>query len=328
MLACLPLPQKTPRKQCKPNSGAPTLGIRGDTNISVLSTYTRPMLLEKLISAHLMHVVPVRHFNPGAPLDAIKVGDVPWKSFSVSFDGEIPEGDTTAWKHASYDVWFRDPHMVLKNQLKNPDFAKEMDVSPKIVRDEGGRRQYTDFMSGDWAWRQADEIAKNPENHGATFCPTILGSDKTTVLVATGQNEYYPLYLSNGLVHNNVRRAHRNALTLIAFLAIPKRMVSSDALDAKDTGRRAHQHTEAVFEALRTKEMWDDYGIIDDIMSQLLTSITIFSHSLMDFWHIQRPLVTWVTDYINEVHTPAEAKKILADIDRRIAAAPPFPDLQ
>jgi len=67
-----------------------------------------------------------------------------------------------------------------------------------------------------------DEIAKDPANHGATFCPTMLGSDKTTVSVATGQNDFYPLYFSNGLVHNNVRRAHRNALTLIAFLAIPK----------------------------------------------------------------------------------------------------------
>lgn len=62
----------------------------------------------------------------------------------------------------------------------------------------------------------------DPQNHGATFCPIILGSDKTTVSVATGQNEYYPLYMSNGLVWNNVRRAHRNALTLISFLAIPK----------------------------------------------------------------------------------------------------------
>ncbi|KAF8809904.1 hypothetical protein BYT27DRAFT_7209853 [Phlegmacium glaucopus] len=35
---------------------------------TILSTYTRPMLLEKLISAHLMHVVSVQHFNPGAPL--------------------------------------------------------------------------------------------------------------------------------------------------------------------------------------------------------------------------------------------------------------------
>lgn len=45
--------------------------------------------------------------------------------------------------------------------------------------------------------------------------------------VATGQNEYYPLYMSNGLVYNNVRRAHRNALTLIGFLAIPKSMLTT-----------------------------------------------------------------------------------------------------
>lgn len=52
--------------------------------------------------------------------------------------------------------------------------------------------------------------------------PIILGSDKTTVSVATGNNEYYPLYLSIGNVHNNVRRAHRGAVAVIAFLAIPK----------------------------------------------------------------------------------------------------------
>ena len=28
-------------------------------------------------------------------------------------------------------------------------------------------------------------------------------------------------------------------------------------------------------------------------------------------------LVTWVIDYIEQVHTPVEAKRILADIDRR-----------
>jgi hypothetical protein len=54
------------------------------------------------------------------------------------------------------------------------------------------------------------------------FVPIILGSDKTTVSVATGNNEYYPIYASIGNVHNCVRRAHRNALALIGFLAIPK----------------------------------------------------------------------------------------------------------
>ena len=52
--------------------------------------------------------------------------------------------------------------------------------------------------------------------------PIILGSDKTTVSVGTGNNKYYPLYLSIGTVHNNIRRAHRGAVALIAFLAIPK----------------------------------------------------------------------------------------------------------
>jgi hypothetical protein len=54
------------------------------------------------------------------------------------------------------------------------------------------------------------------------FVPVILGSDKTTVSVATGHNEYYPLYASIGNVQNQVRRAHRNAVSLLGFLAVPK----------------------------------------------------------------------------------------------------------
>jgi hypothetical protein len=54
------------------------------------------------------------------------------------------------------------------------------------------------------------------------FVPIILGSDKTTVSVGTGNNEYYPVYASIGNIHNNVRHAHRNGVVLISFLAIPK----------------------------------------------------------------------------------------------------------
>ncbi|KAI9432824.1 hypothetical protein H4582DRAFT_2061412 [Lactarius indigo] len=77
-------------------------------------------------------------------------------------------------------------------------------------------------MSGNWAWEQVDIISKDPETHGSTFVPVILRSDKTTVSVATGHNEYYPLYISIGNVQNHVRRAHRNAVSLVGFLAIPK----------------------------------------------------------------------------------------------------------
>ena len=54
------------------------------------------------------------------------------------------------------------------------------------------------------------------------FVPIILGSDKTTVSVATGQNDFYPLYLSIGNIQNHMRRAHKNALVVIGFLPIPK----------------------------------------------------------------------------------------------------------
>lgn len=67
-----------------------------------------------------------------------------------------------------------------------------------------------------------DTIAQDPTTEGSVFVPAILGSDKTTVSVATGQNEYYPLYLSIGNIHNSTRRAHCNGVMLIGFLAIPK----------------------------------------------------------------------------------------------------------
>ena len=54
------------------------------------------------------------------------------------------------------------------------------------------------------------------------FVPVILGSDKTTVSVATGHVEYWPLYASIGNIHSSARRAHGSGLVLIAFLAIAK----------------------------------------------------------------------------------------------------------
>ncbi|KIK91280.1 hypothetical protein PAXRUDRAFT_94064, partial [Paxillus rubicundulus Ve08.2h10] len=68
--------------------------------------------------------------------------------------------------------------------------------------------------------------------HGAMCVPIILGSDKTTVSVATGNNEYYPLYISTGNVHNNMRRAHGEAVSLLGFLSIPKKFESDAAFHA------------------------------------------------------------------------------------------------
>ncbi|KAF8234786.1 hypothetical protein L208DRAFT_1259867 [Tricholoma matsutake] len=56
----------------------------------------------------------------------------------------------------------------------------------------------------------------------AIYVTIILGSDKTTVSIATRDTEYHLVYLSIGNLHNGVRYAHCNTLIPVAFLVIPK----------------------------------------------------------------------------------------------------------
>ncbi|KAG0695998.1 hypothetical protein DFH29DRAFT_991856 [Suillus ampliporus] len=136
------------------------------------------------------------HRDLYSTIDDTPVGDVPWKSFSMKYNANDNDSSGSApWMGKTYTAWFRDPCTVIHNMLGNPGFQRR----------DGLRN---------WAWDQADEIAKDPCSHGAT--------DKMTVSVATGQNDYYPLYASIGNVHNNVRRAHRNSVAIVGFLAIPK----------------------------------------------------------------------------------------------------------
>jgi hypothetical protein len=57
------------------------------------------------------------------------------------------------------------------------------------------------------------------------FIPIIAGSDKTTVSVATGGQEYHPVYTSLGNITNTARCGHGNGVIPVAFLPIPKSML-------------------------------------------------------------------------------------------------------
>ncbi|KAH7905566.1 hypothetical protein BJ138DRAFT_1017534, partial [Hygrophoropsis aurantiaca] len=85
-----------------------------------------------------------------------------------------------------------------------------------------GKHVYSNLMSGDWAWKQADLIKEDPQTHGAMFVPVIAGSDKTTVSVATGHQEYHPVYMSPGNITNIACRTHGTSVLPVAFLPIPK----------------------------------------------------------------------------------------------------------
>lgn len=181
------------------------------------------------------------HEHMYATIDAITHGDAPWKTFTTSYAGEIGP-NPPSWQLHEYQVWYRDPSVVAKNMLDNPDFDQQMDYAPYVELDASGQRCWSEFMSGNYSWRhsvcflltsilismltqpQNDIFNNDPSTEGAMYCPIILGADKTTVSVATGHVEYHPLYFSVGGIHNTVRRGHRNAVVPIGFLAIPKSM--------------------------------------------------------------------------------------------------------
>ena len=63
---------------------------------------------------------------------------------------------------------------------------------------------------------------------------------------ATGQSEFHPLYFSPGNVKNSVRRAHRDALVPIGFLAIPKSIFYPRAPNIFSQNLQAPKKTEPV----------------------------------------------------------------------------------
>ncbi|KAL4256965.1 hypothetical protein AB1N83_009946 [Pleurotus pulmonarius] len=190
-------------------------------------------------------------------IDASSLGDAPWNCLEVCYGDNVP--DTAApWKKKVYEVWYRDPDVVLRNLLDNPDFDGEFDYAPyveTVASGNGGQRRWSNFMSANFAWRHSTSIFEEnkEQNQGAMYSAIILGSDKTTVSVATGQVEYHPLYMSIGNIHNNVRRAHRQGVVPVAFLAIPKsdRRYDTDVEFRKFKRHLYHTSVSAIFQSIK-----------------------------------------------------------------------------
>jgi hypothetical protein len=88
-------------------------------------------------------------------IDSTPLGDIPWQSFSLQYNGTRPAGDVPSWMQADYDVWFRDPRTLVHNLLSNPDFKSDFDYAPFQERTTDGVHWFQNFMSGIWAWNQA-----------------------------------------------------------------------------------------------------------------------------------------------------------------------------
>ncbi|KAG1903540.1 uncharacterized protein F5891DRAFT_977657 [Suillus fuscotomentosus] len=278
------------------------------------------------------------HKDMFATIDATLLGDIPWQSFAMSYNGIKPQDNVPPWMTAQYNVWYRDPLELVRNMLANPDFNGEIEFSPYRDYTTDNKRYWKNLMSGDWAWNQVDLIAQNQETHGSTFVPLIMGSNKTIVSVATGHTEYHPLYLLIGNIFNSVRRTHRNGVVLVGFLAIPKstkehnncRWCPRCLADSKDLDRgqpclhRREEHMELLIDRLTHKQLWSEYGIISDLVPFTNDFPRADIHELLspDILHqiikgtFKDHLVDWVEDYLTATHGAHLAAEIMDDIDR------------
>ncbi|KAL0562459.1 hypothetical protein V5O48_019628, partial [Marasmius crinis-equi] len=89
-------------------------------------------------------------------IDACCDGAVPWEAFAVKYDGPREIGKEAPWMDEEFMVYYRDPRQVIHHQLGNPDFIGEIETTPyQATRTSDGKQQYQNFMSGNWAMREA-----------------------------------------------------------------------------------------------------------------------------------------------------------------------------
>ncbi len=85
-------------------------------------------------------------------IDSISFGDAPWKCFTAGYQGD-KAANHPDWQDAEYDVWYRDPAVVIKQLFDNPDFHEQFDYAPYVGLNKSGKRTWSDFMSGNFSWR-------------------------------------------------------------------------------------------------------------------------------------------------------------------------------
>jgi hypothetical protein len=86
-------------------------------------------------------------------IDSSTLADVPWQCMVTVFDKDTR--DASPWRQTTYEVWYRDPEIVVSNMLANPDFDGQFDVCPYIDLDEHQKRRWSNVMSGNIAWRHS-----------------------------------------------------------------------------------------------------------------------------------------------------------------------------
>ena len=62
------------------------------------------------------------------------------------------DNNALPWTQTTYEIWYRNPEIVISNMLANLDFDGQFDVHPYIDLEEHQKRRWSDVMSGNVAW--------------------------------------------------------------------------------------------------------------------------------------------------------------------------------
>ena len=88
-------------------------------------------------------------------IDLIQLGDAPWKTYKISYQGPRPPGTPPKWMTEIYELCIRDSRVVLHNQIGSSEFRGMTNLVPYQQFDGEGRHIWSNLMSADWAWKQA-----------------------------------------------------------------------------------------------------------------------------------------------------------------------------
>ena len=94
-------------------------------------------------------------------IDSTPVGDVPWESVTMEYDGVRHDNNVPSWMMMKYDAWFRNPQDLVHNIISNPDFDGKFDYGPLQEYTTDGVHRFQNVMSGDWCWKQAVSWLRN-----------------------------------------------------------------------------------------------------------------------------------------------------------------------
>ena len=89
-----------------------------------------------------------------ASIDKIQHGNAPWTTHLFRYQGPLPPSPPQ-WMMQTYELCICNTHHVLHQQFADPGFKNNINYTPYQQFNKARKQVWSNFMSGDWAWKQA-----------------------------------------------------------------------------------------------------------------------------------------------------------------------------